>query len=192
MGSECADCKFNTSKNWFDALETHEDFHSHEPFDCSGRHVIKTNWHDTCQHLITNEIDPTFSAQPSIQKLAVRDYEDLRKYFLFSPLETVRKTFAATTQYARSGWITGHIYNTHQAPFPALNVACRHEPVATDTIYSDTPAVDDGSTCAQFFTGLDTKFCDAYGMKTDGDFVTSLLDVICKWGAMDKLVSDQA
>ena len=54
------------------------------------------------------------------------------------------------------------------------------------------PAVDDGSTCAQFFTGLNTKFCDAYGMKTDGDFVSSLLDVIHKWGAMDKLVSDRA
>ena len=77
-------------------------------------------------------------------------------------------------------------------PFPALNVARRHEPVATDTIYSDMPAVDDGSTCAQFFTGLDTKFCDAYGMKTDGDFISTLLAVIHKQGGMDKLVSDRA
>ena len=29
-------------------------------------------------------------------------------------------------------------------------------------------------------------------MKTDGDFVSSLLDIIRKWGAMDKLVSDRA
>ena len=27
---------------------------------------------------------------------------------------------------------------------PALNVPRRHEPVATDTIFSDTPAVDSG------------------------------------------------
>ena len=46
--------------------------------------------------------------------------------------------------------------------------------------------------CAQFFTGLDTKFCDAYGMKTDADFARTLMDVICKQGAMDKLVSDKA
>ena len=127
-----------------------------------------------------------------IQKPSEKDYESYRKYFLFSPLEVIRKTFAATTQYARSGWITGYIYNTHRAPFPALNVARRHEPVATDTIYSDTPAVDDGSTCAQFFTGLDTKFCDVYGMKTDADFARTLMDVIRKRGAMDKLVSDKA
>ena len=72
-----ADCKFDTSENWFDALETHEDFHSHEPFDHSGRHVIETNWHDTHQHLIADEIDPTFSEQALIQKPAVHDYEDL-------------------------------------------------------------------------------------------------------------------
>ena len=72
-----ADCKFDTSKNWFDTLKTHKDFHSHEPFNCSGRHVIETNWHDTHQQLIADEIDPTLSAQASIQKPAIRDYEDL-------------------------------------------------------------------------------------------------------------------
>ena len=98
-----ADCKFDTSENWFDALETHEELHSHESFDASGRHVIKMNWHDTHQHLIADEINSTFAAQALIQKPAFHDYEGLRKYFLFSPLETVHKTFAATTQYARSG-----------------------------------------------------------------------------------------
>ena len=36
---------------------------------------------------------------------------------------------------------------------PALNVPRRHEGVATDTIYSDTPAVDSGVTMAQLSVG---------------------------------------
>ena len=73
-----------------------------------------------------------------------------------------------------------------------MNVRRRNEAVATDTIYCDTPAVDDGSTCAQFYTGISTKYCEAYGVKTDGQFVHTLMDVIRKRGAMDTLVSDRA
>ena len=36
---------------------------------------------------------------------------------------------------------------------PALNVPHRHEPVATDTVYSDTPAVESGVKQAQLFVG---------------------------------------
>ena len=36
---------------------------------------------------------------------------------------------------------------------PALNVPRRHESVATDTIFSDTPAVDSGVKHAQVFVG---------------------------------------
>jgi hypothetical protein len=34
---------------------------------------------------------------------------------------------------------------------PVLNIPRRHKDVATDTVYSRIPAVDDGSTAAQFF-----------------------------------------
>ena len=36
---------------------------------------------------------------------------------------------------------------------PALNVPRRHEAVATDTVFSDTPAVDSGVKQAQVFVG---------------------------------------
>jgi len=68
---------------------------------------------------------------------------------------------------------------THKASFPALNV-CRHnEPVATDTIYADVPAIANG-------------FCDIYGVQKDGDFATVLMDNIHKRGSMDLLISDHA
>jgi hypothetical protein len=75
---------------------------------------------------------------------------------------------------------------------PALNVHRRNKPVATDTIYCDVPAIHDGSMCAQIYVGLHTKYCDAFGVKMDGDFSKTLMDVIRKHGAMDQLISDNA
>ncbi len=77
----------------------------------------------------------------------------------------------------------------YRSRFPALNVARRHEP---DTVFSDTNAIDDGSTCAQISIGRDTMFANAYGMKVDKEFVNTLEDNIRRRGAMDMLISDQA
>jgi hypothetical protein len=55
-------------------------------------------------------------------KPAPHTYEKYRDYFLRASNEVIKHTFKATTQFARSGWITGRIYDTHRAPFPALNV----------------------------------------------------------------------
>ena len=49
---------------------------------------------------------------------------------------------------------------------PALNVPRRHKAVATDTVFSDTPAVDSGVKQAQVFVGRDTLVADAYPMKS--------------------------
>jgi hypothetical protein len=55
-----------------------------------------------------------------------------------------------------------HLQQHHKAQFPALNVLRCNGPVTTDYIYSDTPAIDDGSTGAQFYVGTQTQVCDAY------------------------------
>ena len=73
---------------------------------------------------------------------------------------------------------------------PGFNIPRHSEAVATDTIFSDTPAVDDGSTMAQFFCGRDTLVCDAYGIKSTKQFINTLSDNIRKRGAMDTLISD--
>ena len=46
---------------------------------------------------------------------------------------------------------------------------CHYKPVATENIYSDTPAIDDGSTCAHMFIGTKSIVLDVYGMKIDKD-----------------------
>ena len=75
---------------------------------------------------------------------------------------------------------------------PALNIPSRHEPVATDTVFSDTPAVDSGVEQAQVFVGRDTLVADAYPMKSRKQFVNSFEDNIRRRGAMDRLLSDSA
>ena len=75
---------------------------------------------------------------------------------------------------------------------PALNILRRHEAVATDTVFSDTPAVDCGVKQAQVFVGRDTLVDDAYPMKSGKQFINTLEDNIRRRGAMDKLLSDSA
>ena len=75
---------------------------------------------------------------------------------------------------------------------PALNTPRRHEGVATDTVFPDTPAVDSGVKQAQVFVGRDTLVADAYPMKSGKQFVNTLEDNIRRQGAMDKLLSDSA
>ena len=75
---------------------------------------------------------------------------------------------------------------------PELNIPRRNEAVATDTVFSDTPAVDSGVRQAQVFVGRDTLVADAYPMKSGKQFVNTLEDNIWRRGAMDKLLSDSA
>ena len=71
------------------------------------------------------------------------NYEKARPYFAWLPVETIKKTFQATTQYARIPMST--ILKKHyKSPFPAMNVHRRNEPIATDTVSSDTPATGSG------------------------------------------------
>ena len=48
------------------------------------------------------------------------------------------------------------------------------EPFATDTIYFDTPAIADGSTCVQLIIGNFSLVSDIYGVKTENQFVNTL------------------
>jgi hypothetical protein len=68
----------------------------------------------------------------------------------------------------------------------------RDEPVATDTIYSDTPVIDCGITSAQLFIGTKTHTADVYPIKSDKQFVNTLLDNITQCGAPTKLISNRA
>jgi hypothetical protein len=62
--------------------------------------------------------------------------------------------------------------------------------VATDTIFSNTPAVDSGVKASKLLIGRSLLVADVYGVKTDKDFVNTLEDNIRERRAMDKLNSN--
>ena len=75
---------------------------------------------------------------------------------------------------------------------PPLNITRRHEPVTTDTVFSDTPAVDSGVKQAQVFVARDTLVAAAYPVKSGKQFINTLEDNIRRRAAIDKLLSDSA
>ena len=98
------------------------------------------------------------------------------------------------TVYPMGSLLTKYFpYEKHlKSQNPSLNIPRRHEAVATDTVFSDTPAVDSGVKEAQVFVGRDTLVADVYPMKSGKQFVNTLEDNIRRRGAMDKLLSDSA
>ena len=86
-----------------------------------------------------------------------------------------------------------YLKKRYKSPFPACNVHQRNKPVATDTVYSNTPAIESRVTAAQFFVGTESMVCDVYPMKTNKQFVHAVLqDNIRRRGAMSKLNSNRA
>jgi hypothetical protein len=110
------------------------------------------------------------------------DYERLRPYFGWLPIEAIKRTFQHTTQYAHLP-VRTLLKRRYKSPNPALNVFRRNESLACDVVYSNTPAVDNGSTLAVIFVGLDTQVTDIYGIKSDKQFVNTLEDNIRERGA---------
>ncbi len=149
------------------------------------------------RYICVNESDTDHSdpleANPEVETKPSRiDYEKFRPYFLHVPKHKVEKTFNNTTQHATNVPAGLHICLMHQSPNPAFNVWRRHEPVATDTIEGEVPAIDCGHTHAQIFVGRKSLVLDVCGMSNTNQFVNTLEDNIRKRGAMDKLISDSA
>ena len=118
------------------------------------------------------------------------DWNALRPFFAWTSPSSIKDTFNVTTRHGSAPHTQDYIKKHFKSRNPVFNIPSRSEAVATDTIFSDTPAVDDGSTMAQFFCGRDTLVCDAYGIKSTKQFINTLSDNIRKRGAMDTLISD--
>jgi hypothetical protein len=125
----------------------------------------------------SNEDDVPKKAPVEMKKSKV-DYKKYRPYFLHVPAHKIKKTFKQSTQYATNVMAGRNIRQTIKSPFPAHNVHRRNEPMATDTIFSETPAVDGGETMAQFYCGRKSLVIDIYGMGSSKEFVNTLLDNI--------------
>ena len=121
---------------------------------------------------------------------AEEDWKTLRPYFGWQSEQAIKNTYKVTSRFG--GTIPQHDYlkKHFKSRNPVFNIPRRNEPVASDTIFSDTPAINDSSTMAQFFIGRDTLACDAYGIKTQKQFINTLYDNIRFRGAMTTLITD--
>jgi len=194
---------------WFDALQQQAGFDTSGDFDEYGNsrfRVVNSAEHFYCtrptersdgEYLI-NVVDrciyyafDTHSTVPGhVHKTKEPDYEMLRPMFGWLNTNVIQKTFKNTTQYA-------HIPNSevlkkhYKSPNPVLNVHRRQEDIATDSVFANCPAIDDGSTCAQIFVGCSSMVTDVKGMKSADQFINTLEDIIRERGAPTRLLSDR-
>ena len=130
---------------------------------------------------------------PRTKKSTVPDYAAVSKKLLFVSNEVARHTLNATTQFYKTVHVVGaKIRQMRKSHFPAANVQRRREKVATDVIYANTPAMDNGTKVAQLCIGRESLVADIYPIKGSECFVRTLWDVIKKRGAPSVLVSDSA
>ena len=114
------------------------------------------------------------------------DYEKFLPFFGWVNSDIVKQTIDQTTQWGVA--LDSFPMKRHlKSRSPR-----KHKPVATDTIFSDTPAVDSHVKQTQVFVGRHSLVADVYPMKSGNQFVNTLEDNIRRRGAMDKLLSDSA
>ena len=146
------------SRKWlcFDAQSSFPDGPDSKLFNEYGEYINITENHELCffdaetyeEDTLDDVIDSFISCNNVSTKRKEPEYSLLQPLFNWIPINLIKKNFQLSTQYARTP-ASSFFRKTYRSPFPAFNVKRRSEPVATCTVYSDTPAVDDGSTCAQ-------------------------------------------
>jgi hypothetical protein len=212
------DCTLSDKQDWYDNTTNWSEGLLDSLFDLEGNYKklsdpIDVNIHDLCdlntrfipdvdESNVSNndDDDASYTAHAhEVQGGAIKsvkrqhNYEALRPFFLTAPLETVKHTMDSTTQFGHNVLAGLNMYKTFRSPFPAMNVLCRNEAVATDTIHSEVPAIDSGGIIhTQIFVGRKSLVINIYSTKNENQFVNSLLEVIRKQGAMNKLISDSA
>ena len=136
------------------------------------------------------EISSVFTANLHQSSPQEPDWNTQRPSPAWTFPSSIKDTFNVTTRHGTAPNTQDYIKNHFKPRNPVSSIPRCSEDLATNTTFSDTPAVDDGSTMAQFFCGHDTLVCDAYGIKSTKQFINTLSDNIRKWGAMDTLISD--
>ena len=136
------------------------------------------------------EISSVFSANLHQSSPQEPDWNSQRPFLAWTSTSSIKDTFNVTTRHETAPNTQDYIKHHFKPRNPVFSIPRCSEDVGTDTIFSETPAVDDGSTMAQFFCGHDTFACDTYGIKSTKQFISTLSSNTRKWGAMITLTRD--
>jgi hypothetical protein len=123
--------------------------------------------HYVCDHE-TVEVAPKFvmTLEPN--------YGQLCPHLGWLPVDTIKKTFEHTTQLTRMPMST-ILKKRYKSPNPALNVCPRDKPVATNTIYSDTPVIDCDKICMMTTRLACNRAIESLYWRMDNDLDVGLL-----------------
>jgi hypothetical protein len=119
------------------------------------------------------------------------DYEKYRPMLGWISLDSVRRTFAATTQLAMEVPMRSPLKRHLHSRFPQLNRRRLTEEYATDTLFASDVALG-GITCAQLFCGVSSHFTSIHGMKSEHEGPSALEDFIRETGAPRVLRNDNS
>ena len=136
------------------------------------------------------EISSVFTANLHQSSPQEPDWNTQRPFLAWTSPSSIKDTFNVITRHGTSPHTQDYIKKHFKSRNPVFSIPRCSEAVATDTIFSDTPAVDDGPTMAQFCCGHDTLVCDASDIKSTKKFINTISDNIRRRGAMDTLISD--
>ena len=125
------------------------------------------------------------------------DIAALRPNFGFLPEDRIKETLKNTTQFYRAE--NRYPPRRHlRSRFPGANVRRLPGKVAMDTMFSDTPALDDGilghggCTQVQLFVAIESRYIRVYPMANKGQVPQVLMQFINDCGAPIGLISDGA
>ena len=166
-------------------FDAHGDFN--QPINANLNNLLDAPPGDCGSH---TEISSVFTANLHQSSPQEPDWNTQRPFLAWTSPSSIKDTFNVTTRHGTAPNTQDYIKKHFKPRNPVFSIPRCSEAVATDTIFSDSPAVDDGSTMAQFFCDHDTLVCDAYGIKSTKQFINILSEKIRKWGAMDTLISD--
>ena len=110
---------------------------------------------------------------------AEHDWKSLRPYFGWQSEKVIQDTYKVMSRFG--GTIPHHDYLKNilnqEILFSTSPEGMSLLP-QTLSVFSDTPAINDGSTMAQFFVGKDTLVWDPYGIQIQKQFINTLYDQV--------------
>ena len=130
------------NEQWFDAQSPFIDDLNDKSFDKVRSYQFRINnnqlfFFDTeCfkDHYLDDVIQNAISCNNVTTKSNETEYEFLKPWFNWIPLEMTKKTSQLPSQHARTP-ASSVTKKTYRSPFSALNFKRRSEHVATDTVY---------------------------------------------------------
>src|SRR5210317_1676739 len=181
--------QFYDTQTW-DELNELEPFHDTcEPPSSDPKDIIDNLLDDITYHQLTGKNESFNTMVYALQTLEqIQNLELIQPNLAWKPLEVIKKTLEATTQWSRQ-IVKYPLKKHHVSRFPWSNCQRLRKKVAMDIIFMQTPGLD-GSTCGQVFIGLMSKMISFYLMKAKNSvYVVAVYQVFMRYEGVPEVLN---